>query len=126
NATKFYCVNRSGMTFKIRLCRCEVRHVNSAPCSHSRLNGTTGHDPRATAMRLGKRGRHVVRGHERKLVSLTKKEGAELGITVADGLFQHGSENWLKIASRARDNLEAVRGSSLVFKGFGEVSGPLP
>ena len=50
NAPKFYSVNRSGMTFKVRLCRCEVRHVNSASCSHSRLNGTTGYDPRATAI----------------------------------------------------------------------------
>jgi hypothetical protein len=52
-------------------------------------------------MRFGKRGRHVVRGHERKSVVLLQIEGAKFGITVADGLFQDCSEYSLKIATRA-------------------------
>jgi hypothetical protein len=57
-------------------------------------------------MRFGKRSRHVVGGHERSLVFLIKEKSAEIGITVADSLFQDCSENWLKVASRAGDSLE--------------------
>ena len=47
---------------------------------------------------------------------------AELCLAKRDGVLQHGFEHRLKIAGRAADNLEHLRGRRLLLQRFGELA----
>ena len=67
---------------------------------------------------LGKPRRHIERRYQRKLVSLSKIEGAEFGFTDANRLLEHCSENRLKVAGRTADNLKHLRRGRLLLQCF--------
>ena len=58
-------------------------------------------------------------------ISIPTENVAEIGVTNARGIVQHGSEHWLKITRRAADNLKNLRGRSLLLQRLSKVSGAL-
>ena len=87
-------------------CGIRLQHV----ANRISLAWTKRHSP---AM-FGKRGRCVVRSDEPEGIAIPTKDVAEVGVTDAGGLVQHGSEHRLKIAGRAAYNPENFGGSSLL------------
>src|SRR5215472_18659481 len=53
---------------------------------------------------------------------LVKFECAEFGLAKSNRVFQHASEHRLKLARRARDHLENVRGGSLLLQGLAQLA----
>ena len=64
---------------------------------------------------LRESGRRLVRPTCVRLAVLTINV-AELGVTDANGVLQHGREHRLQIAGRAADNLEHLRRCGLLFQ----------
>jgi hypothetical protein len=62
-----------------------------------------------------------MRCDELEPIAVTAVNIPELGIADADGLLQHGCKHRLKIAWRAADGLEHLRGRGLLLQRLGEV-----
>ena len=68
------------------------------------------------------KGRRCIAGRdEPQGISIPTEDVAEVGVTDAGGILQHGREHGLKIAGGAADNLKNLRRCRLLLKRFGEV-----
>jgi len=69
--------------------------------------------------------RRVVRGNHAEGVRFAEIQRAELGVTGAHGIFQHGLEHRLQLARRARNDAQHFRGSGLLFQRLAKIGGAL-
>ena len=63
---------------------------------------------------LGEGRRRIVRRDEVQGVAVPAVDISKLGVADADRILQHGCKHRLKIAGRAADNLEHLRGGGLL------------
>jgi hypothetical protein len=96
--------------------------MNRPPCFYHRVEHATRRGiERSRSLSRSKRRWHIPRRDKAELLSLPKIERAKLGVAYADGLLQHGCKHRLKIAGRAADDLEDLRGRGLLLQRFAEV-----
>ena len=70
---------------------------------------------------LSKRWWHVVRRDGAKAVAFIEIKDAKLGLTKPRRIRQHGLEHRLKLAGRAADDLQDLRGRPLLLQRLGKV-----
>ena len=97
-----------------------LRRRGRAACPASRRP-----DHRLAVAYFGKCRRRAVQRHRAERVAFEQEQVAELGLADARRVLQHGIEHRLKLARRAADDLQHLRGRGLLLQRLAQIVGAL-